>query len=95
MNDVSKVPTAREIAYIRREVLQHKRQHEPGLRPAGRVPEPGPLPVGGQGDRAEERGEGGRPEGDEAARVRQQDRAGRRAGAQHSVSGEQRIIRLS
>ena len=56
---------------------------------------PGPLPVGGQGDRAEERGEGGRPEGDEAARVRQQDRARRRAGAQHSVSGGQRVIRLS
>ena len=52
------------------------------------MPEPGPLPVGGQGDRAEERGEGGRPEGDEAARVGQEDSAGRRAGAQHSDAGK-------
>ena len=65
-----------EIAYIGGEVLQHEGQDEPGLRTAGRVPEPGPLPVGGQGDGAEERGEGGRPEGDEAARVGQKDSAG-------------------
>ena len=58
-----------EIFYIGSEVLQHQRQNEPRLRAAGRVREPGPLPFGGQGDNAEERGEGSRNERDEAACV--------------------------